>query len=44
MSARISLTCIGLTLVQEILAGHGFDYTLERTAEETTRFTVVMRS
>jgi nitrogen fixation/metabolism regulation signal transduction histidine kinase len=33
---------IGLTLVQEILAGHGFDYTLERTAEETTRFTVQM--
>ena len=34
---------IGLTLVQEILAGHGFDYTLERTAEATTRFTVLMR-
>jgi signal transduction histidine kinase len=34
---------IGLTLVQEILAGHGFDYTLERTAEDTTRFTVQMR-
>ena len=34
---------IGLTLVQEILTGHGFDYTLERTAEETTRFTVQMR-
>jgi two-component system nitrogen regulation sensor histidine kinase NtrY len=34
---------IGLTLVQEILAGHGFDYTLERTVEDTTRFTVVMR-
>jgi two-component system nitrogen regulation sensor histidine kinase NtrY len=34
---------IGLTLVQEILAGHGFDYTLERTAEDTTRFTVLMR-
>ena len=25
---------IGLTLVQEILAGHGFDYSLERTAAE----------
>jgi two-component system, NtrC family, nitrogen regulation sensor histidine kinase NtrY len=34
---------IGLTLVQEILAGHGFGYTLERTPEDTTRFTVVMR-
>jgi two-component system, NtrC family, nitrogen regulation sensor histidine kinase NtrY len=33
---------IGLTLVQEILAGHGFDYTLERTVEGTTRFTVLM--
>jgi nitrogen-specific signal transduction histidine kinase len=35
---------IGLTLVQEILAGHGFDYTLERTPAATTRFTVLMRS
>jgi signal transduction histidine kinase len=35
---------IGLTLVQEILSGHGFDYTLERTSDETTRFTIVMRS
>lgn len=34
---------IGLTLVQEILAGHGFDYTLERTVDESTRFTVVLR-
>jgi two-component system nitrogen regulation sensor histidine kinase NtrY len=34
---------IGLTLVQEILAGHGFDYTLERSAEATTRFTVLLR-
>ncbi len=34
---------IGLTLVQEVLTGHGFDYTLERTVEESTRFTVVMR-
>jgi two-component system nitrogen regulation sensor histidine kinase NtrY len=34
---------IGLTLVQEILAGHGFDYTLERTIDDTTRFTVLMR-
>ncbi len=32
---------IGLTLVQEILAGHGFDYGLERTGEGTTRFTIV---
>jgi two-component system, NtrC family, nitrogen regulation sensor histidine kinase NtrY len=35
---------IGLTLVQEILTGHGFDYTLERTVEDTTRFTILMRS
>ena len=34
---------IGLTLVGEILAGHGFDYTLERTDRDTTRFTVLMR-
>jgi two-component system nitrogen regulation sensor histidine kinase NtrY len=34
---------IGLTLVQEILAGHGFEYTLERTSEASTRFTVLMR-
>jgi nitrogen fixation/metabolism regulation signal transduction histidine kinase len=34
---------IGLTLVQEILAGHGFDYTLERSVENTTRFTIQMR-
>ena len=34
---------IGLTLVQEILAGHGFDYSLERTAQGTTQFTVLMR-
>lgn len=34
---------IGLTLVQEILAGHGFDYALERTPEDTTRFTILMR-
>jgi signal transduction histidine kinase len=33
---------IGLTLVQEILAGHGFGYGLERTAHGTTRFTIVM--
>ncbi len=32
---------IGLTLVQEILAGHGFHYALERTETQTTRFTVV---
>jgi two-component system, NtrC family, nitrogen regulation sensor histidine kinase NtrY len=35
---------IGLTLVQEILAAHGCDYALERTAHETTRFTIVMRT
>jgi two-component system nitrogen regulation sensor histidine kinase NtrY len=34
---------IGLTLVQEILAGHSFEYTLERTMQDTTRFTVVMQ-
>jgi two-component system nitrogen regulation sensor histidine kinase NtrY len=34
---------IGLTLVQEILAGHGFDYALERTSEDTTRFSIVFR-
>jgi two-component system, NtrC family, nitrogen regulation sensor histidine kinase NtrY len=34
---------IGLTLVQEILTGHGFDYTLERTLDNTTRFTILMR-
>ena len=33
---------IGLTLVQEILTAHGFDYGLERTARGTTRFTIVM--
>lgn len=33
---------IGLTLVQEILAGHGFGYSLERTPEHTTRFTIAM--
>ena len=33
---------IGLTLVQEILSGHGFEYALERTGERTTRFTVVL--
>jgi signal transduction histidine kinase len=32
---------IGLTLIQEILAGHGFHYALERTADSTTRFTIV---
>jgi nitrogen fixation/metabolism regulation signal transduction histidine kinase len=35
---------IGLTLVQEILSAHGFDYGLERTAHGTTRFTIVMDS
>ena len=32
---------IGLTLIQEILSGHGFEYGIERTAQGTTRFTVV---
>jgi two-component system, NtrC family, nitrogen regulation sensor histidine kinase NtrY len=35
---------IGLTLVQEILSAHGFDYGLERTVHGTTRFTIVMES
>ena len=33
---------IGLTLVQQILAGHGFHYALERTPEGTTRFSIVL--
>ena len=33
---------IGLTLVQEVLAAHGFDYALERTPHGTTRFSIVM--
>jgi two-component system, NtrC family, nitrogen regulation sensor histidine kinase NtrY len=33
---------IGLTLIQEVLAGHGFHYALERTADSTTRFTIVL--
>ena len=32
---------IGLTLVQEVLSGHGFDYALERLPGDTTRFTIV---
>jgi nitrogen fixation/metabolism regulation signal transduction histidine kinase len=35
---------IGLTLVGEILAGHGFDYTLARTPHGTTAFTVVFNA
>ena len=35
---------IGLTLVQEILSAHGFDYGIERTAHGTTRFSIVMDS
>ena len=31
---------IGLTLVGEILAGHGFDYALERTDRHTTAFRI----
>lgn len=33
---------IGLTLVAEILAGHGFDYTLEHLPGGPTRFTIRM--
>ena len=33
---------IGLTLIQEILSAHGFDFGIERTPQGTTRFTVVM--
>jgi len=32
---------IGLTLVQEVLAGHGCDYALERLPNAITRFTIV---
>jgi len=32
---------IGLTLIGEILAGHGFDYALERTDRGTTAFRIV---
>jgi nitrogen fixation/metabolism regulation signal transduction histidine kinase len=32
---------IGLTLVREILSGHGFDYSLEQHPGEPTRFTMV---
>jgi two-component system, NtrC family, nitrogen regulation sensor histidine kinase NtrY len=34
---------IGLTLVGEILAGHGFDYALGRTERGTTAFTIGFR-
>lgn len=33
---------LGLTLVQEILARHGFDFTLESSPGEPTRFTIVL--
>ena len=33
---------IGLTLVGEILAGHGFDYALERTDRDTTAFRITL--
>ncbi|MEP6914066.1 MAG: ATP-binding protein [Acidobacteriota bacterium] len=33
---------IGLTLVQEVLSGHGFNYALERTPQATTRFTIAI--
>jgi signal transduction histidine kinase len=35
---------IGLTLVQEILSAHGFDYGIERTGQGTTRFSIVMET
>ena len=35
---------IGLTLIQEILAGHAFEYGIERTPHGTTRFTIIMPS
>jgi two-component system, NtrC family, nitrogen regulation sensor histidine kinase NtrY len=31
---------IGLTLVSEVLAGHGFGYSLERLPDQPTRFTI----
>ena len=31
---------IGLTLVQEILNGHGYEYALENTGQGTTRFSI----
>jgi signal transduction histidine kinase len=31
---------IGLTLVSEVLSGHGFDYSLERHPGQPTRFTI----
>jgi nitrogen fixation/metabolism regulation signal transduction histidine kinase len=33
---------IGLTLVQEILSAHGFDYGIERTGHGTTRFSIAI--
>ena len=35
---------IGLTLVQEVLTGHGFGYSLERTEYGTTRFTIALQA
>ena len=35
---------IGLTLVQEVLSAHGFNYALERTGHGTTQFSIVMES
>jgi two-component system, NtrC family, nitrogen regulation sensor histidine kinase NtrY len=35
---------IGLTLIQEILSAHGLEFGIERTAQGTTRFTVVLGS
>jgi two-component system nitrogen regulation sensor histidine kinase NtrY len=32
---------IGLTLIQEVLSGHGFDFALERLPNAVTRFTIV---
>jgi len=38
-SLRDYASCAGL--VQEVLAAHGFDYVLERSSHDTTRFTIV---
>ena len=35
---------IGLTLVQEVLSAHGFNFALERTGHGTTQFSIVMEA
>ena len=37
-----TLLWVGLTLVQEVLSAHGFNYALERTGHGTTQFSIVM--